>query len=397
MRVEITEDADITSQAMINEKNSFRVSPTSAKFLAFVFTGIVFCVDWWSDTAINVGIFYACVLVILAWTQSFRWLWCWTFLTITLVGLDLIENGFNFTRIEAANRFITVCMLLVTAAFVHFSMLISRQLDANEKLLIEVAERKRAEESLRKAQDDLARVSRATSMGELAASIAHEVNQPLSGIVINGNACMRWLSHVEGKSPHLDEARQAIARIIRDGKRAGDVILRLRNFFKKADGEKIKLCLSGIVEEVVVLVRHDLERKKVTLRTELDRQIPHVLADPVQIQQVVLNLILNGADSMAAVEGRPRDLIIRTGTEGKSGYLEVKDSGSGIEKEDLERIFQPFYTTKQGGMGMGLSISRSILEKHNGKLSAKANRGPGMSFRFTIPLYSQEEQPCRTP
>jgi C4-dicarboxylate-specific signal transduction histidine kinase len=367
------------------DDTSFQVSPTFAKVLAVVLTAVVASVDWWTSSAINISIFYACVLVILAWAQSTRWLWGWTILCVALTLTGLFVPGWGTTWVETSNRVITIGMLGVTAGFVHFSMILSRQLDANKRLLAEVAERKRVEESLRKAQDDLARVSRATTMGELAASIAHEVNQPLSGIVINGNACIRWLAN-EGDSENLTEARQATERIIRDGKRAGDVITRLRNFFKKTDGEKTKLDLNTVIDDVVLLVKHETERQRVIMRSELGDRLPTVLGDPVQLQQVLLNLILNGAEAMATVEDRPRELVIRTGTDGAAAvYVEVQDAGVGLDPREHERIFQAFYTTKSGGMGMGLSISRSILENHSGKLWAVPNKGPGTTFRFTVP------------
>lgn len=370
---------------------SIQISSTLAKSMVVAFTILIFAVDWWTSTLINVSIFYACVIVMLAWTQSLRWLWGWTLLTTILTFLDLSAGngpGLGYTWVESTNRYITAFMLMVMAGFVHFSMLLARKLVTQERLLTEIADRKRAEESLRKAQDDLARISRITTMGELAASIAHEVNQPLSGIVINGNACLRWLANVEGTSPSLEEARQATERIIRDGKRAGDVILRLRNFFTRTGGEKVKLDCNEIIREVVLLVRHEAEKTNVTLRTELDEPLPPVHGDPVQLQQVVLNLILNGAEAMATVRDRPRELVIRTRAEGSESVLvEVKDAGAGINQRELDKIFDAFYTTKPGGMGMGLSISRSIVEKHGGKIWATANDGPGTIFHFTVRQY----------
>ena len=238
--------------------------------------------------------------------------------------------------------------------------------------------------SLRKAQDDLARISRITTMGELAATIAHEVNQPLSGILTNGNACLRWLASVESSSPNLEEARQAVERMIRDGKRAGDVISRLRNFCNASGGEKTSLKINEVVEGIVMLVRHELERNHVQLRTDLSEPLPSVQGDSVQLQQVLLNLILNGADALADVVDRPRELTIVTRPQSGGVRVEVKDNGVGIEKEKLESIFQPFYTTKTNGMGLGLSISRSIVMKHGGQLNAQPNDGPGTTFCFTL-------------
>ncbi len=372
---------------------SIQISPTNAKSLAVAATVLIFCVDWWTSTLINISIFYACVIVILAWTDSLRWLWGWTLLTTFLTFADLsIGNGpgLGYTWVESTNRYITAFMLIVTAGFVHFSILLARKLVTKERLLEETAERKRAEESLRKSQDELARISRITTMGELAASIAHEVNQPLSGVVINANACLRWLANVEGTSHSLDEVRKAAERIVEDGNRAGDVISRLRNLFKSAGGEKIKVDANQMIQEVVHLVRHEVEKSKVALKTDLDDQLPAVLGDPVQLQQVILNLILNGAESMAAVVDRPRDLVIRTKAEGKENVrVEVEDRGAGLKPELSEKIFDAFYTTKPGGMGMGLSISRSIVENHGGKLWATPNAGPGTTFHFSIQQYHE--------
>ena len=260
----------------------------------------------------------------------------------------------------------------------------AQQIDANNRVLSEMSQRKKTEESLRKAQDDLARISRITTMGELAATIAHEVNQPLSGIVINGNACLRWLAGIESGSPNLEQARQAVERMIRDGKRAGDVILRLRNFFKASSAEKTSLKINEVVEGIVTLVWHELERNHVLLRTDLSERLPTIQGDSVQLQQVILNLILNAADAMVDVVDRPRELTIVTRPESGGVRVEVKDNGVGIEEEKLESIFQPFYTTKAKGMGLGLSISRSIVKNHGGQLIAQSNNGPGTTFSFTL-------------
>ncbi len=370
---------------------SLQISPAYAKGLVVGATMLIFGIDWWTWTLINISIFYACVIVMLAWTNSLRWLWGWTLLTTVLTFVDLSMGngpGVGYTWVESTNRFITAFMLVVTAAFVHFSILLGRKLVTQERLLAEVAERKRAEESLRKAQDDLARISRITTMGELAASIAHEVNQPLSGIVINGNACLRWLANVEGASENLNEARQATERIIRDGKRAGDVISRLRNVFKSAPSEKSKVDLNEIIREVLLLLRPEMERMKVTLQPGLDGDLPPVLGDPVQLQQVILNLILNGAEAMETVTAGNRKLVIRTTAQGSETVLvEVQDTGVGISPETLEKMFEAFYTSKPGGMGMGLSIGRSIVENHGGKLGARANPGPGATFHFSVPQF----------
>jgi signal transduction histidine kinase/CheY-like chemotaxis protein len=253
----------------------------------------------------------------------------------------------------------------------------------------DISERKRVEEelhqkevSLREAQIELAHVSRVTTMGELAASIAHEVNQPLAGIVTNANASLRWLT---GKSPNLDEAREAIRRIIRDGNRAGDVVSRMRVLFKKACTVKERFDLNEAIQEVAILTQSEVRKNKVALRMGLDADLTSILGDRVQLQQVLMNLILNGIEAMSEVRDRERELVIVTECDGNDEVrVAVQDTGVGIDAKNVERIFDPFHTTKPGGLGMGLSISRSIVERHGGRLWAVSNDGPGATFRFTL-------------
>jgi PAS domain S-box-containing protein len=253
---------------------------------------------------------------------------------------------------------------------------------------IDMTEHKRAEEErerLDQLEADLARINRVSMMGELAASIAHEVNQPLSGVVVNGNACLRWLA---GDSPNLDEAREAVRRIVRDGKRAGDVIARIRALATKTATAKERLDMNEAIREVVALAGDELRKNRVAVRTEFAPDLLPVLGDRVQLQQVVLNLVMNGIEAMSSVEERPRELTIRTQNDDADLVrVTVQDSGMGLDPQSMERIFDAFYTTKRGGMGMGLSISRSIIQNHGGKLWAVANDGPGMSVQFTIPKY----------
>jgi C4-dicarboxylate-specific signal transduction histidine kinase len=219
-------------------------------------------------------------------------------------------------------------------------------------------------------------------MGELAASIAHEVNQPLAGIVTNANASLRWLA---GDSPNLAEAREAIRRIIRDGNRAGDVISRMRTLFKKASTAKERLDMNEAIEEVVILTQSEMRRNKVASRMELAANLPPVMGDRVQLQQVVVNLILNAIEAMSTVEGRKRELVIRTQRgEADEVRVAVQDSGIGLDPKNVQRIFDAFHTTKTGGLGMGLSISRSIVESHGGRLWAVSNDGPGATFQFIL-------------
>jgi signal transduction histidine kinase len=243
-------------------------------------------------------------------------------------------------------------------------------------------EQKRAEEALRQAQADLAHVSRVTTLGEMAASIAHEVDQPLSGVVINANACLRFLS---GAPPNLGEVRDGLQAIARDGRRASDVIARIRALARRAATEKELLDMNEVIREVITLAEGEARRTRARLRIELADDLPRVLGDPVELQQVVLNLLLNGLEAMTGVVGRPRELVIRTERE-ETGHVHVavQDVGSGIDPKRADRIFDAFYTTKRSGMGMGLSISRSIVEQHGGRLWAAPNDGPGTTFHFTV-------------
>jgi C4-dicarboxylate-specific signal transduction histidine kinase len=247
----------------------------------------------------------------------------------------------------------------------------------------DVTERVRAEETLRQSQAELARVARLTTMGELTASIAHEVNQPLAAVVTNANASLHWLA---ATPPNLDEVREAIRRIIRDGTRAGDVITRIRTLLKKGEPTRIPLDLNEVIQETVALTQPELARRKVSLQTELAPKLPRVKADRVQLQQVLLNLVVNALDSLSAVTDRPRVLRILTGPGGSEEVrVAVQDTGVGMDQEQSERLFEALFTTKPHGLGMGLAISRSIIEAHGGRLWMTPNDGPGVTFHFSLP------------
>lgn len=254
---------------------------------------------------------------------------------------------------------------------------------------IDIEDRKRAEESLRRAQGELAHVTRVMTMGELAASIAHEINQPLAAIVTNANACLRWLA---GETPNLDEAREANKRIIRDGNRASDVITRIRAFLQKSEAEKSRVDVNQTIQEVVMLTRNDVARKGTTLNMELATDIPPISGDRVQLQQVILNLVINGVEAMSTVTDRPRELLIRSQRHDSNQVLvAIQDHGSGIDTENLEKIFNAFFTTKQHGLGMGLAISRSIIEDHGGRLWVEPNAWQGATFQFTLLPYQESK------
>jgi C4-dicarboxylate-specific signal transduction histidine kinase len=254
---------------------------------------------------------------------------------------------------------------------------------ANLQLKSEIAERRAAEEGLLQAQNELARIARITTMGELAASIAHELNQPLGSIVVNGDACLRWL---EGVSPNLEEARQAVEAIIRDGTRASDVLVRTRKLLRPGDGIRERLDINSVVQEVIVWTNDKLQRSDVLVRLELQQDPPAVTVDRVQLQQVILNLVMNAIEAMLEVNQHPRVLYIRTERQVLGKLLaQIADSGVGIDPKNSSRIFEPFYTTKTNGIGMGLTISRSIIEAHGGRLwVVKAERGS--TFCFTLPI-----------
>jgi signal transduction histidine kinase len=217
----------------------------------------------------------------------------------------------------------------------------------------------------------------------MSASIAHEVNQPLSGIITNASTCLRMLA---ADPPNIDGARETARRTIRDGNRASDVVTRLRALFSKKNATTELVDLNEAGSEVIALSRSELQRNRVILRSELADDLPPVTGDRVQLQQVILNLLLNALDAMSGVDDRPRQLVIKTERdEGDRVRLTVQDAGVGFDPQNVERLFEAFYTTKSGGMGIGLSVSRSIIENHHGRLWAAPNEGPGATFSFSIP------------
>jgi C4-dicarboxylate-specific signal transduction histidine kinase len=254
----------------------------------------------------------------------------------------------------------------------------------------DVTARRLSEDALDKARAQLTHVARVTSLGVLTASIAHELNQPLSGIITNANTCLRMLG---ADPPDVDGARETARRTIRDGNRASEVIARLRTLFTKKASTTEPLDLNEATREVIALSASDLQRRRVILRQELADTLPPVNGDRVQLQQVILNLLLNAADAMSAVDDRPRDLVVSTTRdEGDRVRVTVRDVGVGLNIENTDKLFDPFYTTKTGGMGIGLSVSRSIVERHRGRLWVERNDGPGATFTFSLPL-----EPARVP
>jgi len=255
---------------------------------------------------------------------------------------------------------------------------------ANEQLRSEIIERETAQDGLTKAQAQIARIARITTMGELAASIAHELNQPLGSVVMNGDACLHWLT---AKPPNLKEVRQAVEAIIRDGTRASAVLVRTRGLLRRGERLRERLDINDVVREVIALLDGELRRNGVSLGTNLPEGLPPVVVDRVLLQQVVLNLMMNAIEAVRAISDRTRVLHIRTEEQPSDNIaVLVQDSGVGVDPEHSSRMFEAFYTTKVEGLGMGLTISRSIIEAHGGRLWAVANAGPGSTFSFTLPI-----------
>jgi C4-dicarboxylate-specific signal transduction histidine kinase len=250
--------------------------------------------------------------------------------------------------------------------------------------LMDITEARNSQQALHAAQSALAHASRVATLGEISATIAHEVNQPLAAIVANGQACLRFLRHDD---PDLDDVRGAVEWIVKDGNRAADVIQRVRSLMKKADTRMLPLDINATIQEVAALLQRELTAQNVLLRLELQPGMPAVVVDRVQIQQVIINLIMNGIEAMQAMTDQSRVLVIQSCPDEASRILvAVKDSGVGLDESAADRLFEAFFSTKPGGLGMGLSICRSIVEVHGGRLWATGNGGePGATFQFALP------------
>jgi C4-dicarboxylate-specific signal transduction histidine kinase len=283
------------------------------------------------------------------------------------------------------------CRLLMPDGFVkHLHVRVRRvNYETGEEeivgALMDITATRKAQEALHTAQSELAHVTRLTTLGEMSASIAHEVNQPLASVVTNGDACLRWLGH---DVPQLDEARSAVERMISGASHASDVISRIRALSKKGAFERARLDVNEVINDVLVLMRREITDHRVSLRLDLGSSLPPVNGDRVQLQQVIMNLLMNGIQAMRPVTDRRRELLIRSREHGSDQMLvAVEDSGIGIEPENLDRLFNAFFTTKPDGMGIGLSICRSIIEQHDGRIWATRNAGTGSTFQFTLPAF----------
>jgi PAS domain S-box-containing protein len=266
---------------------------------------------------------------------------------------------------------------------VGFVLDLTERKKAEAELATRRVEAKRAEEQLLALQAELAHATRVTTLGELSASIAHEVGQPLAAIVTSGEACLRWLRH---STPQPDEVRACVENMIDEGRRASEIVLRVRSLTKGEAPQKTQLELNDVVNEVVVLVQREVVRHRISLRLKLASDLPPVIGDRVQLQQVLINLVINGVQAMADVGDGPRDLLIESHRDNDSHVVvAVSDSGPGIDAAIADRLFEAFFTTKSSGMGMGLSICRSIIEDHGGQVWVSSNAGHGATFQFSLP------------
>jgi signal transduction histidine kinase len=270
------------------------------------------------------------------------------------------------------------------SSYLRFGIFLAAAIAATQ--LIEA--KKRIEETLRLTQTRLSRATQIATVAELAASIAHEISQPLSAVVANGQACTQWLA---AEPPNMTNARVAAERIVRDGKDAGEVVRRIRALFKKSALTMVDLDVNNVIDEVLRLIRTEAVKKRVTVETDLEKKLPSVQGDRVQLHQVIFNLLLNGIEAMEVLNDRPRELQICS----KRGdqdtiVVEIRDHGTGVA--DAEKAFEAFYTTKERGMGMGLAICRSIVEAHGGHLGITPSPGPGTTFFFTLPLGSNQSR-----
>jgi len=327
-----------------------------------VLAAAIFAIDTITDLDIAVPVFYTAIILLSVGFCKQNGI---IFVGIACIALTLLSDLLTAnTGVSGAGVINTALSLLAITSTTFLAVKIqSSRVAASE------------------AQAQLAHVMRVTTLGELAASIAHEVNQPLTAAVINGNACLEWLA-----AHNYEEAKRAIALLVQDTHRASRILAEVRALTKGSSSEKGPLDINEIILATVALIDGEIQRGQVSLHTRLSSDVPIVDGDQIQLQQVVLNLVLNAIESMNRVAAGPRDLIISSAKTDLNGVLiSVQDSGVGFTGENLDRIFNPFYTTKPGGMGMGLSISRSIVENHCGRIWATPNLPCGAVFQFTLP------------
>jgi C4-dicarboxylate-specific signal transduction histidine kinase len=301
------------------------------------------------------------------------------------VALSALAFGHFFLRREFPQATESATYLRF-AVFLAAALLITGLMEVKRRV---EESRNRAEEALREAHADLAHVNRVTAMGELAASLAHEVNQPIAAAVTDANTCLRWLTR---DHPDVEEARQAASRVVKDAARASDIIIRVRSLFKKGTSQQELVDVNEVIREMIVLLRSQATRYSISMRTELSEDIPQIMGDRVQLQQVLMNLMMNGIEAMKDVAG-PRDLAIDSQrAEDEQLMVSVSDTGVGLPPQQEDQIFNAFFTTKRDGTGMGLRISRSIVESHGGRLWAADNPPRGARFHLTLPIKAEAQE-----
>ena len=370
-----------------------RASWVSRDLVSIVSVAIALLLSRWLDLhAVSAPVsLFLCAIMISAWFGGTR-------SAITAVALSLVAFDYYFvTPLRslkvAAEEVPRTVIFALSAVFVGALGTAQRRTTESlrrtrDDLIAENEEREKAEDALRDAQAELTRAARLTTMGELAASLGHELRQPLAAIMMNASATLRWLNR---EPPNLQEARDAATRIVGDAKHADDVIVGLFALATKSGPHLTILEIDAVVQEVLVLTRGELQRHGVTLRTDLTTGGRRILGDRVQLQQVLLNLIVNGIDAMKTVTGRARELTVSsTFSEPGSVLVTVEDTGTGVDPAIAQRVFEPFFTTKAEGLGMGLSICRSIVEAHEGRLSVSPRASHGTAVCFTIPVTSEQ-------
>jgi len=337
--------------------------------VAIALTAGIFVFDTITDLEIAVPVFYTAVILLSVRFCNRR--------GVVVVGagcvcLTLLSDFLTPTMSTSQSGIInTTISMLAIAATTYLAVKIET-----------------AEGAVYEARSQLAHIARVTALGQLTASIAHEVNQPLAAMVINGNASLRWLS---ANPPNIEEAKQAVERIVKDGTRAGEIITRVRVLAKRNPPQKAWFNINEVIRETVMLTASEIHQNRIALHTDFDDNLPEIFGDRIQVQQVVLNLLLNAIEAMNNTSDGPRELSISSSNDGTAAVLiTIRDTGLGLNPEKLEQLFNAFYTTKTDGMGMGLTISRSIIESHGGRIWATPNEPHGAVFQFTLPSETQK-------
>ena len=352
--------------SVVQELRLFRMPSGVLPLATAALAATIFIVDTITKVDLAFGTFYVGVVILTVqfWRSSRIALVAAGCVGLTILSYVISPHG-ETTFEGVVNTLIGIAVIVLTTV-----------------LIVKVKERSR-EDALREMQVDPAHANRVSTIGQRTASIAHEVSQPITAAVTNAQVGLAWLDR---QPPDLDEVRLALDRIVKDGNRAGDIIGRIRGHIKKAPPRKGSFNLNSAVMEVIALAQSELGRNRVSVETRVASRLPAVEADRIEVQQVVLNLILNATEAMSSVGDGPRELSISAEqSEGDRVLVTVRDSGPGIGAEQLDRVFAPFYTTKSSGIGMGLSICRSIIEAHGGRLWVNANQPRGAVFQFTVP------------